>query len=959
MDLAARLAGPRPELLAALVEHAAILCGAGSAAIALLDTDDGQGVFRWGPMVGPMGPARAGCLTRAEGLAWAVFEQSATQLLREPTSLFEGLLGTDADAAPICEALTRAILVDDRTVGVLWAVSHSPARRFDGEDARVLTDLARFAAGAIGGLDLERRRAESILHERVAHQRFLADLAESTRPLTSPDEVMALTARMLAAHLGADRCAYAEVEDESVFVITGDFTRDVPSIVGRWSVASFGRACEDAMRADLPYVVEDVDSDPRIGPAELPAYRATTIQSVICVPLHKAGRFSAAMAVHCAAARVWTTGEIDLLREVVARCWEAIERARAARELIDREERLGYAVRLSGVGFWYCDLPFDELQWDANVKRHFWLREDDRVTIETFYERIHPDDRERTRAAIELSIATRVPYDIDYRTIDGENGAVKWVRALGGTAYGADGTPLRFDGVTVDVTPLKLQEERLARALERERADARLLEQIAEAALSIHAAASVDTVLQRVAEHARRIIGASTAHAVTEGIVETSFDREGRGPSLTVPFVTRGGESQGFVRLADKRDGEFTDTDEAVLVQLAHIGSVAIESARLYDELREHDRRKDEFLATLAHELRNPLAPIRTGIEVLKLAGGHRDDRALLVMERQVAHMVRLVDDLLDLSRISRATVELKIQQIDLQAVIESALETSGPLIAAAEHQLAVQLPPEPLVLRADPTRMSQVLANLVNNAAKYTPRGGRIWCTARREADVAVIEVGDNGMGIPQTQLAHVFEMFVQLGSSVDRVQGGLGIGLTLARRLVELHHGTIEVRSEGAGRGSTFTLRLPLAAGASENVRDPSSDGEREPDQGIRVLVVDDNVDGAECMQMLLELAGHTTRLVHTGPDALPAACEFRPDLVVLDIGLPGMNGYDVCRAMRNAPEVADVMIVALTGWGTSDDQRRAREAGFDLHWTKPVDAAEVHAVIASLRDRLRASG
>ncbi len=957
VELAGRIAEPKGGLFTALVEHAASLCRADAAAIALFGGTDGDAGFRWGTSVGALRVARGARLAPPGSAGHAVLTRDTVQLLREPSRCFEGL-EPEAGAPPIVEALITPLVADDRIVGSLWVLSHAPTHRFDREDARVLADLARFATGAVDGLEKERRRADAVLRESEAHQRFLAELGEATRPLTSPDEVMAVTARMLAQHLDTDRCAYAEVEDESVFVITGDYTRDVPSIVGRWSVAAFGSACEQAMRADEPYVVEDVDSDPRIGPAELPAYRATTIQAVICVPLHKAGKFSAAMAVHRTVARRWTAGEIRLLQEVIARCWEAIERARAARQLLDRDERLDYAVRLSGVGFWYCDLPFDELAWDVNVKEHFWLPPDARVTIETFYERIHPYDRDRTRAAIEASIDQRKQYDIDYRTVDPSTGAVKWVRALGGTTYAADGTPLRFDGVTVDVTLLKRQEERLARTLERERADARLLQEIAAAALSIHAAASVDGVLQAVAEHARRIIGATTAQTVADGTIESTPDRDGRRTSLSVPFVGRSGEPRGVVRLADKQDGDFTDTDEAVLLQLAHIGSVAMESARLYDELREQDRRKDEFLATLAHELRNPLAPLRTGIEILKLAGPSRFDHALVVMERQVGHMVRLVDDLLDLSRITRGAVALELAHVELHAVIDSALETSRPLISAAEHELALRLPAERLLLHADPTRIAQVLANLFNNAAKYTPRGGRIWCAAHREADTVVIEIGDDGIGIPEAQLSRVFDMFVQVGPSIERTHGGLGIGLTLARRLVELHGGTIEARSDGVGKGSTFAIRLPLAVDIPQHERVERVGSGAEPAPGIRVLVVDDNVDGAESLAMLLQLGGHTTDMVHTGPQALPAALEFRPDLIVLDIGLPGMNGYDVCRAIRGAPELAGVMIAALTGWGTEEDRRRAYEAGFDLHWTKPVEATQVHAAIAALVARRAAT-
>ncbi|HEX5657061.1 MAG TPA: PAS domain S-box protein, partial [Polyangiales bacterium] len=469
--------------------------------------------------------------------------------------------------------------------------------------------------------------------EALREYRFLAELAAATQHLVEPADVMATTARMVSDELGVDRCAYAEVEDESLFVIIGDYARDATSIVGRWPVAAFGPECARCMRAGEPYVVHDVNDSPFIGPEHLTAYRATTIGAVICVPLHKQGKFTAAMAVHQKVPRRWSRLELELVTRVVARCWEALERARVSRTLqesearyramfeaspecvvliaadgtilqanpaalrsteAEREEeltgrsvyelvvpehrerfasfnqrvcagesgaldfeivglrgtrrtmeanavplpggagqvqlslardvservraeralsdsrgRLDYAVRLSGVGFWYCDLPFDELIWDPRVRDHFFLTLHERVTIETFYARIHPDDREPTREAIERSIQQRSSYDVVYRTVEPVSGAIKFVRALGGTTYAADGTPIRFDGVTVDVTAQRRDQDRLSLALERER------------------------------EQAAR--------------------------------------------------------------------------------LREQDQRRNEFLATLAHELRNPLAPIRTGLQVLRL----------------------------------------------------------------------------------------------------------------------------------------------------------------------------------------------------------------------------------------------------------------------------------------------------------------------------------------------------
>jgi PAS domain-containing protein len=291
--------------------------------------------------------------------------------------------------------------------------------------------------------------------------RFLAELDATTRPLVGPPALMQTSAQLLAEHLGVDRCAYANVEDEAVFDITGDYARGVPSIVGRWDVAAFGPSCVADMLAGRAYVVDDTDTDARIPSDLLAAYRATAIRAVICVPLHKQGRFTAAMAVHQTQPRRWTRDEIELVTIVVARCWEALERAAVERQLAENRARLDYAAKLAGIGFWYCDLPFDELMWDARVKEHFFLPPEARVTIDGFYQGIHPDDREATRAAIDASIAGRASYDVVYRTVDPTTGRHNFIRALGGTAYAADGTPLRFDGVTVDVTAQKRAEGEL------------------------------------------------------------------------------------------------------------------------------------------------------------------------------------------------------------------------------------------------------------------------------------------------------------------------------------------------------------------------------------------------------------------------------------------------------------------------------------------------------------------
>jgi signal transduction histidine kinase len=360
------------------------------------------------------------------------------------------------------------------------------------------------------------------------------------------------------------------------------------------------------------------------------------------------------------------------------------------------------------------------------------------------------------------------------------------------------------------------------------------------------------------------------------------------------------------------------------------------------EALAEADRRKDEFLAVLAHELRNPLAPIRNALYLLGMASLDAEGacEARDVMERQVRHLVRLVDDLMDVSRITRGKIELRRERLDLAEAVRAAVEISRPHVESARHELTVSLPAEAMFVHADPARLAQVVANLLNNAAKYTEPGGRIWLTAAREAERAVVRVRDSGIGIPAPMLPRVFDMFVQVDHTVSRSQGGLGIGLTLVKRLVELHGGEVEASSAGPGRGSEFVIFLPL--GAEEEGR---RTGEGSPPSSfylppLNVLVVDDNRDAAESLALLMKLAGHTVRVAHNGREALESARAFRPKVMLQDLEMPGMNGYEVARRIREQFASAEVVLVAVTGYGSDEARRLSREAGFDHHLVKPVD-------------------
>ena len=375
---------------------------------------------------------------------------------------------------------------------------------------------------------------------------------------------------------------------------------------------------------------------------------------------------------------------------------------------------------------------------------------------------------------------------------------------------------------------------------------------------------------------------------------------------------------------------------------------------RAEEALREADRAKDQFLAVLAHELRNPLAPLRHGLQVLRLAGADTRTaaKAQEMMERQLGHLIRLVDDLLDISRISRNKIELQRSPILLAEVLSNAVEMAHPTIEAAGHHLTVALPAEPIHLDADLLRLAQVFNNLLANSVKYTDRGGDIWLTAERQGDTVAVAVRDSGIGIPAGALPHVFDMFAQVDRSLERPIGGLGIGLALVKGLVEMHGGTVTAESPGPGEGSTFTVRLPVM----EESRERAAEGGRgEPAATAppkrRVLVVDDNLDAAGSLAILLELLGNDVQTVHDGVEGVAAAERFRPDLILMDVGMPNLNGYEATRRIREQPWGQEMVIFALTGWGQESDKDRSREAGCDGHLVKPVSMEDLERLLPGL--------
>jgi signal transduction histidine kinase/CheY-like chemotaxis protein len=575
----------------------------------------------------------------------------------------------------------------------------------------------------------------------------------------------------------------------------------------------------DTLNRELPWSEPPIvvlTSHPDVSPVRAPMFQALRNVTVLERPAPIRSVVSAVQAALRSRERQYQ------IRDQI----QALEAAeRRSRQL---QQQLQLAVDASELGTFHCELPLDKIVCNDRCKAHFWLPPDAEIDFDTFYSILHPDDRERTRLAVEACVDQGHDYDTEFRTVS-QNGAIRWLRATGRTYYDDSGEALRFDGMTQDITESKAREQELSAA----------------------------------------------------------------------------------------------------------------------------NRRKDEFLAMLAHELRNPLAPIRNAVEIMRTVGSSDDriHKGSDAISRQVQHLVRLVDDLLDVSRVTQGKVLLQREALELTGVISRGIELARPLIDARHHKLEVTLPAiGELTVEGDATRIAQVIGNLLDNAAKYTEEGGSIHLSATRDNESVVIRVRDNGVGISPDLLPRVFDLFIQAERSPDRAQGGLGIGLSLVKNLIELHGGTVEARSNGPGNGSEFIVRLPVLQKQWVREATATKHHARRLRPNQRVLVVDDNVDAAETLRMLLEMNGHEVRCAHEGTQAIELAMDFRPDVALLDIGLPRMDGFELARRLRARPEMRDTRLIALTGYGQAEDRSRALAAGFDDHLTKPVDPNALEDLIGT---------
>lgn len=651
---------------------------------------------------------------------------------------------------------------------------------------------------------------------------FLDSLARTTQPLSDPGEVMQITARLLGTHLGVNRCAYAEVDpDEDHFTLTGDFSQGVDSIVGRYTFSQFGLDCLQLMRANLPYVVHDIDTDPRAAGMDLSAYRLTAIQAVICVPLHKDGRFVAAMAVHQRTPRRWNKQEIELVQLVCSRCWESLQRTRAHHAMQLTNERLNIALAAAEMGDWSWSAATDVVSLSPRAAALFGVPVAP-ITWHELAQLIHVDDRERTLNAVQASVRSGMTYREEYRLAGSH--PPRWLAVWG--------TPQTDDAGAV---------------------------------------------------------------AGIFGVLQESTVRK-----------------------------------------------------QMEQDLREADQKKDEFLAVLAHELRNPLAPIGLAAQMLRQSPDPATQNTAELIRTQVVQISRLLDDLLDTSRIKTGRMTVKKELVYARTAIELALQNTGPELRRRNHTVTLQVEDD-LALQADPVRLAQIITNLLTNAAKYTRAGGRIHVSASSAGEFCELVVSDNGMGLTPQSLERIFEMFSQEGAVLHRPEGGLGIGLALSRAICAAHGGSIVAESEGLGKGSRFIVRLPVGSISPEPALHNAppvltTSGRR----AASIVIADDNVSAVTLLAELLRMEGYQVHVATDGAQALAIAEAVRPSVLILDIGMPKLTGYEVAQAVRLTPWGRQAFLLAATGWGQESDKARARAAGFDAHLIKPFDPMELLDVL-----------
>jgi PAS domain S-box-containing protein len=706
-------------------------------------------------------------------------------------------------------------------------------------------------------------------------------------------------------------------------------------------------------RDPRPIIVQDVETS-----EDLRAHRDTIlregIRGLTFIPLTTGQQVIGKFMIYYDTVRVVSEDELRLAETIARHVAFAIERGRANQQLLRAEQWFRQLAMRAPVGIFQTDARGDSVFVN---ERYCELtgRSPDQAAGTGWIEAIHPDDRDRVFTEWYDAAQNGREFKAEHR-LQTPDGRVLWVAGAAVPLKDAEGRVTQYLGTLTDITARKLSEEALARSERRFRT-------LADAAPALIWYDDAEGNCQFVNQYHLNFFGKMLAEVQGRAWQPLLHPDDSR--AYLEAWRGALAERKPFThRTRVKRhDGEWRWIESHALPLFGNAGEFLgiVGISPDITEAVTAERRKDEFLATLAHELRNPLAAIRNGLQVLGMSQAAEPHRLHVhaILRRQVEQLTRLVDDLLDISRITQNKITLHKERVSIGSVITDAVDTSRSLFEAAGQTLTVMLPPERMEVEADRTRLAQVFWNLLSNAAKFTPSGGKVWLTVERDGSDVVVIVRDTGAGITAEQLPHIFDMFSQGEGAEEHTEDGLGIGLCLARGLIGLHGGKIEARSAGPGQGSEFIVRVPLRRADGEEAFATASSSPAHGDAAhsrkhtaARVLIVEDNPDSADVLDLMLRMAGHEIRCVRDGPNALKIADSFLPSVVVLDIGLPGMSGYEVARQIRKRSWADRVLLIAVTGWGQAEDQRRAMEAGFDMHLTKPVDPEALMRLLAEAR-------
>ena len=815
------------------------------------------------------------------------------------------------------------------------------------------------------------KQLERALRESETQQAYMLRLSDSLQPLSDPFAIQQLAMRLLGQHLQADRVYYAEVNpaDQTYRIRDNYVGEGVQKVVGRFPLASLGSVGETLQRGQA-VMIPDVNQAGD-GEAQKAKFFGMGVYAALMIPLLKQGELVACLAVHQHQARQWATAETALVTQTAERIGAALERARIEEALHESERFMQGLIRSLPLVIYVFDLVQRRCRYlSPQVTPLFAYRveqmqTDERTLFDSFF---HPDDRprlvahfERIRSGQSAGEDPAGVFAIAYRLNHPQRGWV-WVQSRD-TVYArdAEGRPTLLLGTAEDIT----EQRATAQAVEDSEKRLRLAIEATELGTWEW---NLDTGEVYWNEQHFRLFGMEPqAQPLTAQVFMDHVhpdERERVSQLLQTAITERSVYEAEFCAL--REDGTtrwmsgYGRIVEEVNGQPRRMSGVMFdvnERRRAEDALRLADRRKDEFLAMLAHELRNPMSTLRSGLQILSLTDGKDEtSRATIeMMTRQTDHLVRLVDDLLDVSRISRGKIELRNERVNLVDLVSLVAQSVRSLYQERGRRLHVTLPTSPIYLEGDATRLSQVVTNLLTNGVRYTGEEGEVWASVEPQLGStgqpeAVLVVADNGIGLAADQLGAIFELFVQVDNSVARSQGGLGLGLTLVKRLVELHGGRVEAQSEGIGKGSSFRVHLPTLVMTPQPSAQPA-ERTSEPPTRPRILVVDDNADAALTLSMLLTLKGYQVLTRQGGQAGLEAAEALRPAAILLDIGMPGLDGYETCRLIRQQPWGQALVVIALSGYGQEEDRQRTREAGFNGHLVKPVDLEVLTKLLTDL--------